>query len=69
VATAVALGDETSVHPIRANGPHVTRMLATGRFPALAKAVHEATHVDAEASFEAGLDWVLDAVAGRLGRS
>jgi len=53
----------------RANGPHVTRMLATGRFPALSKAVHEGTHVDAEESFETGLDWVLDAVAARLGRS
>ncbi|AZP22281.1 TetR/AcrR family transcriptional regulator [Streptomyces aquilus] len=52
----------------RANGPHVTRMLATGRFPALSKAVHEATHVDAEESFEAGLDWVLDAVAAKLAR-
>lgn len=52
----------------RANGPHVTRMLATGRFPALSKAVHEATHVDAVESFEAGLDWVLDAVAAKLAR-
>ncbi|MBE8474808.1 TetR/AcrR family transcriptional regulator [Streptomyces justiciae] len=52
----------------RANGPHVTRMLATGRFPALEKAVHDATHVDAEESFEVGLDWVLDAVAAKLAR-
>lgn len=50
----------------RARGPHVTRILATGRFPALAKAVHEGSHVDAEASFTTGLDWVLDAVAARL---
>ncbi|PWI20227.1 TetR family transcriptional regulator [Streptomyces sp. Act143] len=50
----------------RANGPHVTRMLATGRFPALAKAVHEGTDVDAETSFATGLDWVLDAVAAQL---
>ena len=53
----------------RANGPHVTRMLATGRFPALEKAVHGATHVEAEESFETGLDWVLDAVAAKLARS
>ncbi|MDT7843207.1 TetR/AcrR family transcriptional regulator [Streptomyces justiciae] len=52
----------------RANGPHVTRMLATGRFPALEKAVHDATHVEAEESFETGLDWVLDAVAAKLAR-
>ncbi|MFJ6071045.1 TetR/AcrR family transcriptional regulator [Streptomyces sp. NPDC093065] len=50
----------------RARGPHVTRMLATGRFPALSKAVYDGTHVDAEESFTTGLDWVLDAVAARL---
>jgi AcrR family transcriptional regulator len=52
----------------RASGPHVTRMLATGRFPALAKAVHDGTDVDAGTSFATGLDWVLDAVATRLTR-
>lgn len=52
----------------RASGPHVTRMLATGRFPALAKAVHDSTDVDAETSFATGLDWVLDAVAAKLTR-
>ncbi|MGP3756776.1 transcriptional regulator, TetR family [Streptomyces sp. LamerLS-316] len=52
----------------RARGPHLTRMLATGRFPALAKAVYEGTDVDAEASFANGLDWVLDAVAAKLAR-
>ncbi|MFF0752966.1 TetR/AcrR family transcriptional regulator [Streptomyces sp. NPDC004267] len=50
----------------RASGPHVTRMLATGRFPALAKAVHDATDVDAETSFATGLDWILDTVATKL---
>lgn len=52
----------------RASGPHVTHILATGRFPALAKAVHDGTDVDAEASFTTGLDWVLDAVAAKLTR-
>jgi AcrR family transcriptional regulator len=52
----------------RAHGPHVLRMLATGRFPALARAVHDGADVDAEASFTTGLDWILDAVAGRLTR-
>jgi AcrR family transcriptional regulator len=52
----------------RASGPHVTRTLATGRFPSLAKVVHEGTHVDAETSFATGLEWVLDAVAARLTR-
>ncbi|MEU6238276.1 TetR/AcrR family transcriptional regulator [Kitasatospora sp. NPDC047058] len=50
----------------RASGPHVMRMLATGRFPALSKAVHDGTDVDAETSFATGLEWVLDAVAVRL---
>ena len=52
----------------RASGPHVTRMLATGRFPALARAVYDGTDVDAATSFETGLDWVLDAVAAKLVR-
>ncbi|MBO4160277.1 MULTISPECIES: TetR/AcrR family transcriptional regulator [Micromonospora] len=52
----------------RASGPHVTKMLATGRFPALSRAVHDGTEVAAEVSFATGLDWVLDAVAARLTR-
>ncbi|MFC0042678.1 TetR/AcrR family transcriptional regulator C-terminal domain-containing protein [Actinomadura rayongensis] len=50
----------------RASGPHVRRMLATGRFPALAKAVHDGADVDAATSFATGLEWVLDAVAAKL---
>ncbi|TYB57634.1 TetR family transcriptional regulator [Nonomuraea sp. PA05] len=50
----------------RAFGPHVTRMLATGRYPALARAVHDGTDVDAATTFATGLDWVLDAVAAKL---
>lgn len=52
----------------RASGPRVTKMLATGRYPALARAVHDGAEVDAEASFATGLDWVLDAVAAKLTR-
>ncbi|MEU6977019.1 TetR/AcrR family transcriptional regulator [Streptomyces sp. NPDC046371] len=52
----------------RASGPHLTRMLATGRFPTLSKAVYDGTDVDAETSFATGLDWVLDAVAAKLAR-
>ncbi|MBV7653465.1 TetR/AcrR family transcriptional regulator [Streptomyces albidoflavus] len=52
----------------RARGPHVTRELATGRFPALARAVHEGSEVDTATSFATGLEWVLDAVAARLDR-
>jgi AcrR family transcriptional regulator len=52
----------------RASGPHLTRMLATGRFPALSKLVYDGTDIDAEESFTTGLEWVLDAVAARLTR-
>jgi AcrR family transcriptional regulator len=52
----------------RASGPHVRRMLATGRYPALTKAVHDGTDVDAATSFSTGLDWVLDGVAAAVGR-
>ncbi|MFF0739219.1 TetR/AcrR family transcriptional regulator [Streptomyces sp. NPDC004111] len=50
----------------RASGPYLTKMLATGDFPALGKLVHDGADVDPEASFETGLEWVLDAVAARL---
>ncbi|MEV4472321.1 TetR/AcrR family transcriptional regulator C-terminal domain-containing protein [Nonomuraea sp. NPDC049504] len=50
----------------RARGPYVSRMLATGRFPALARFVHEGVEVDAETVFATGLEWVLDAVAAKL---
>jgi len=53
----------------RASGSHVTRMLATGRFPALSKAVHDGAEVDAGASFEVGLEWVLDSVGARVERA
>lgn len=46
----------------------MTRELATGRFPALARAVREGSEVGTETSFATGLEWVLDAVAARLDR-
>ncbi|MCX5166658.1 TetR/AcrR family transcriptional regulator C-terminal domain-containing protein [Streptomyces antibioticus] len=50
----------------RASGPRLTKLLATGHFPALSKAVYDGTDLDAETTFTTGLDWVLDAVAARL---
>ncbi|MEU5781561.1 TetR/AcrR family transcriptional regulator C-terminal domain-containing protein [Micromonospora lupini] len=50
----------------RASGPHLTKMLATGRFPTLTKVVHHGRETNAEESFATGLDWVLDAVATKL---
>ncbi|GAB1822151.1 TetR/AcrR family transcriptional regulator C-terminal domain-containing protein [Herbidospora sp. RD11066] len=51
----------------RAHGPHMVKLLATGRFPMLARLVHDGGEVDAETSFTTGLEWVLDGVAARLG--
>jgi AcrR family transcriptional regulator len=52
----------------RAHGPYLTKMLATGNFPTLTKAVYDGTDVDAETTFATGLDWVLDAVTAKLTR-
>ncbi|MBB4935147.1 AcrR family transcriptional regulator [Lipingzhangella halophila] len=49
------------------SGPYITRMLATGRYPTLARALHDATHPGTDATFEVGLDCVLDGIAARLG--
>ncbi|GII00460.1 TetR/AcrR family transcriptional regulator [Planobispora takensis] len=49
-----------------AAGPYLSGMLATGRYPALARAVHDGADVDAGTAFDAGLGWVLDAVEAKL---
>ncbi|MEV4575480.1 TetR/AcrR family transcriptional regulator [Nonomuraea jabiensis] len=41
-------------------GPYLTRMLATGRYPEVARFV---ASEDVEPDFDEGLDWVLDGVA------
>ena len=50
-----------------ATGPYIYRMIATGRFPALAKVVQDATHPP-HVVFDEGLDCVLDGIAARLPR-
>lgn len=50
-----------------ASGPYLTRMLATGRYPTLAKVIRDATHPDTDTIFDIGLDCVLDGIATRLG--
>ena len=50
----------------RAAGPYLTKLLATGRYPALSRFVYEGAEANAETSFTTGLDWILDAVATRL---
>ncbi len=43
------------------------RRLATGRYPTLAKVVEQATDSGPATTFDAGLDYVLDGIAGRIG--
>ncbi|RFU41652.1 TetR/AcrR family transcriptional regulator [Actinomadura logoneensis] len=50
----------------RAHGPHLSKMLATGRYPALSRLVHDGSEVDAGTTFATNLEWVLDAVAAKL---
>jgi AcrR family transcriptional regulator len=49
----------------RASGPYMERMLATGRFPTLARVMHESSDRDQAQVFDEGLDYVLDGVAAR----
>ncbi|MGW6448976.1 TetR/AcrR family transcriptional regulator [Lentzea sp. NPDC055074] len=51
----------------RASGPYMQRMLATGRFPTLARVMHESVDRDPAVRFETGLGYVLDGVAARHG--
>lgn len=45
---------------------YLTDMLASGRFPTLARVVAEAADRDAESRFSAGLEFLLDGIAVRL---
>jgi len=47
-------------------GPYLTRMLATGNYPALAGTIREAGHLDAAAAFDLGLDYLLDGIEANL---
>jgi AcrR family transcriptional regulator len=49
-------------------GPYLERTFATGRFPALATVVRDATHLDADHTFRLGLDFLLDGIAARIAR-
>ncbi|WP_104479311.1 TetR/AcrR family transcriptional regulator [Actinokineospora auranticolor] len=50
-------------------GPYLLRTFATGRFPALAAMVHDGPHLDADRSFDAGLDFLLDGIEACLTRA
>lgn len=47
----------------RASGPYMERMLATGRFPTLARVMYESSDRDPAEVFETGLSYVLDGIA------
>jgi AcrR family transcriptional regulator len=49
-------------------GPYLLRTFATGRFPALAAMVHDGPHLDADQTFWAGLDFLLDGIEAHLRR-
>lgn len=45
-----------------ASGPYMSRMLATGRYPTLAKVVHDGSDADPDTAFGTGLRCVLDGI-------
>ena len=49
--------------------PYLERVIATGRFPMIAKVVSEATHPPFDVTFERGLDCVIEGIAQRLGNA
>jgi AcrR family transcriptional regulator len=51
-----------------ASWPYIHRMIATGRFPMLAKMVRDATHPSPDVVFDKGLDCVLEGIAAQLSR-
>ncbi|MGW1373029.1 TetR/AcrR family transcriptional regulator [Streptomyces sp. NPDC002446] len=48
-----------------AAGPYLNRVLATGRYPTLAKFVRDATHPTPDATFDTGLEHLLNGIAAR----
>ncbi|MGW1787964.1 TetR/AcrR family transcriptional regulator [Streptomyces tubercidicus] len=52
----------------RATGPYISRKLATGRYPTLSKVVQDATHPNADTTFDTGLGFLLDGIAARIAR-
>jgi AcrR family transcriptional regulator len=46
--------------------PYLRRMLATGRYPTLARVVQQASHPDPDTAFDVGLEWLLSGIAARL---
>ena len=51
-----------------ATAAYIYRMIASGRFPTIAKVVQDATHPPADVVFDRGLDSVLEGIAAKLAR-
>ncbi|GHG13664.1 MULTISPECIES: TetR/AcrR family transcriptional regulator [Amycolatopsis] len=51
----------------RTHGPYLERMFATGRFRALETVVRDAVHLDADQTFRAGLNFLLDGIGAGIG--
>ncbi|WP_040699339.1 TetR/AcrR family transcriptional regulator [Nocardia vinacea] len=49
-------------------GPYLERTFATGRFPALASVVRDGPHLDADQTFQKGLDFLLDGIEAHMRR-
>ncbi|WP_244891986.1 TetR/AcrR family transcriptional regulator [Nocardia beijingensis] len=49
-----------------AYGPYLERAFATGRYPALATVIRDAAHLDADQTFQTGLDFLLDGIEARI---
>jgi AcrR family transcriptional regulator len=49
-----------------ATWPYLERMIATGRFPTIARVVKDAKHPTSDVAFEWGLDCVIEGIAARL---
>ncbi|GAB2871040.1 TetR/AcrR family transcriptional regulator [Lentzea nigeriaca] len=47
----------------RASGPYIERVLATGRYPTLARFIYDGSHFDPAQVFDRGLDYVLEGIA------
>jgi AcrR family transcriptional regulator len=50
-----------------ASWPYIARLIETGQFPTIAKAVRDAKHPPLDVLFDNGLECVLDGIAARLG--
>lgn len=64
-AIAVQESSLTKAEWQRANWPYLEQMIATGRFPMIARVVREVDHPAPDMVFDQGLERVLDGIAGR----